>query len=63
MRTIGFPISDKENENRRAILPTDLMKIRHPECIYIEKDMERFLESMMNSMWHVDAIWQNMKKC
>ena len=28
MRTIGFPISDKENENRRAILPTDLMKIR-----------------------------------
>ena len=43
MRTIGFPISDKENENRRAILPTDLMKIRHPECIYIEKGYGKVL--------------------
>lgn len=36
MKTIGFPISKKENENRRAILPCDIKRIEHPEYIYIE---------------------------
>jgi len=36
MKTVGFPISHKENENRRAIVPDDLKKISHPELIYIE---------------------------
>lgn len=37
MKTIGFPISTKENENRRAILPNDLEFVRHPEMVFIEK--------------------------
>lgn len=36
MKTIGFPISHKENENRRAIVPNDLKKLSHPELTYIE---------------------------
>ncbi len=36
MKTIGFPISHKENENRRAIVPSDISKILHPENLYIE---------------------------
>ena len=37
MRTIGFPISRKENENRRAIVPEDVKAISHPECVFVEK--------------------------
>ena len=36
MKTIGFPISRKENEKRRALLPCDIVKISRPEKIYIE---------------------------
>lgn len=36
MRTIGFPITDKENEYRRAILPEDLKNVKNTEYIYIE---------------------------
>lgn len=36
MKTVGFPISHKENENRRAIVPDDLKKLSHPEMVYIE---------------------------
>ena len=34
MKTVGFPISDKENEYRRAIVPDDLKKIIHPEMLF-----------------------------
>ncbi len=37
MKTVGFPISTKENENRRAIVPEDIAKLTHPENVYIEK--------------------------
>lgn len=37
MKTIGFPISHKENENRRVIIPSDVKKINHPEMLYFEK--------------------------
>ena len=37
MKTIGFPISHKENENRRAILPEDIRQLHHPEAICIEE--------------------------
>ncbi|MDV2440812.1 N(5)-(carboxyethyl)ornithine synthase [Acinetobacter gerneri] len=37
MKTIGFPISDKENENRRAIIPNDLVNISNVQYIYIEQ--------------------------
>jgi N5-(carboxyethyl)ornithine synthase len=36
MKTIGFPISHKENENRRAIIPADLKKLTNPDYVWIE---------------------------
>lgn len=36
MKTVGFPISKKENENRRALIPQDVSKLNHPELIFIE---------------------------
>ena len=36
MKTIGFPISHKENENRRALLPEDIGQLKHPEQLYFE---------------------------
>lgn len=36
MKSIGFPISKKENENRRALLPSDIKKINFPEKLFIE---------------------------
>lgn len=36
MKTVGFPISHKENENRRAIVPRDIKKLRFPNAVYIE---------------------------
>lgn len=37
MKSIGFPISDKLNEKRRALIPFHIEKIKNPENIYIEK--------------------------
>ena len=37
MKTIGFPISRKENENRRAIIPLNIKQISHPEYLYFEE--------------------------
>ena len=37
MKTVGFPISHKENEKRRAIIPRDLALIKNCDYIYIEK--------------------------
>lgn len=36
MKTIGFPISHKENENRRAMIPQDVEKVSHPEALFFE---------------------------
>ncbi|MBR3352206.1 MAG: N(5)-(carboxyethyl)ornithine synthase [Lachnospiraceae bacterium] len=36
-KTVGFPISPKENEKRRAIIPEDITKLTHPELVYIEE--------------------------
>ncbi len=36
MKTVGFPISHKENENRRAIVPEDLERLSHPENVWVE---------------------------
>lgn len=35
-KTVGFPISYKENENRRALLPKDAKNIVNAEQIYVE---------------------------
>ncbi|SDN15999.1 N(5)-(carboxyethyl)ornithine synthase [Acetanaerobacterium elongatum] len=37
MKTIGFPISRKENENRRAIFPVHIANLKAPDCLYFEK--------------------------
>ena len=37
MNTIGFLISHKNNEMRRAILPPDLIKVKNVDCLYFEK--------------------------
>ena len=37
MKTVGLPISHKENERRRALIPDDIKFIKHPELIYVEK--------------------------
>ncbi|MFN0297903.1 N(5)-(carboxyethyl)ornithine synthase [Acinetobacter albensis] len=37
MKTVGFPISDKLNENRRALIPLHIKGIENPEKIYLEK--------------------------
>lgn len=36
MKTVGFPISPKENEKRRAIIPNDIRTLSHPELVFIE---------------------------
>lgn len=36
MKTVGLVISHKENEKRRALVPSDIKHIAHPEMIYVE---------------------------
>lgn len=36
IKRVGFPISGKENEFRRAILPADMAGIRHRDCLCVE---------------------------
>ncbi len=36
-KTVGFPISHKENENRRALVPEHIKRMRHPEKLYFEQ--------------------------
>lgn len=36
MKTVGFPISHKENEKRRAMVPSDVAKIKTPSMLYFE---------------------------
>lgn len=37
MKTVGFLISHKENEKRRALVPSDVVRIAHPEALFFEK--------------------------
>ena len=37
MKTVGFVISYKENEKRRAMMPEDVVKVRNRENLYFEK--------------------------
>lgn len=36
MKSIGFPISHKENEHRRGLTPMDAEQLKHPDMIYVE---------------------------
>lgn len=42
-KTVGFPISHKENEYRRAIIPAHIKNIEHPEQLYFEKGYGKVL--------------------
>ncbi len=37
MKKMGFLISHKDGEKRRALLPEQIKKLRHPEALYFEK--------------------------
>ncbi len=37
LKTVGFPISHKENEHRRAIVPAQLPCIEHPDLLWFER--------------------------
>lgn len=37
MKKVGLPISTKENEKRRALLPSHIQYIKHPDLIFIEE--------------------------
>jgi N5-(carboxyethyl)ornithine synthase len=43
MKRVGFLISNKENENRRALLPHDIKGIKHKNSIYVEKNYGKVL--------------------
>lgn len=36
-KSIGFPISKKENENRRALIPDDLKHIKNPHMLFFQQ--------------------------
>ena len=36
MHTVGLPISHKENEKRRALVPSDIIHIAHREQVFVE---------------------------
>lgn len=37
MKTVGFPISQKNNEKRRCLIPSDIKNIKNNDYIYVEK--------------------------
>ena len=42
-KTIGFPISHKENENRRAVVPEHIKDMENPDCLYFEEGYGKVL--------------------
>jgi len=36
MKSVGFPISQKDNENRRCIIPKDIHSIKNKEKVFVE---------------------------
>lgn len=37
MKNVGLPISHKENEKRRALIPSDICKLKYPQMIFVEE--------------------------
>lgn len=37
MKTVGFPISQKDNENRRCLIPNDIYLIKNKQKVFVEK--------------------------
>lgn len=57
MKTVGLPISHKENEKRRTLLPKDVIRIKNKDCIYVETGYGEVLgisdEAYLNEGIHV----------
>lgn len=43
MKTVGFPISKKENEDRRALIPAHMAHIEHCDCLFFEEGYGKVL--------------------
>ena len=50
MLNIGFIKSDKKNEQRRALLPNDIEKIKNKEYLYFEKVIANILSLDVKSV-------------
>ena len=67
-QSIGFPISGKENERRRALLPADLAAIRTPEALFFERGYGEvlgfpdgdYMEAGANIVSREDALAQQV---
>jgi N5-(carboxyethyl)ornithine synthase len=64
MKTVGFPISTKENEKRRAIVPEQISKLSHPQLVFVESGFgdvlgisnEEYLATGCNICSHEDVL-------
>lgn len=58
MKRIGFPISHKENERRRALVPDHLAMVAHPERLFIERGYGEVLgyEDEDYARWGVGVV-------
>ena len=67
MNKIGFIISKKENENRRAIVLKDLDKIQNKSLVYFEKDYGKNLdfsdEDIIMKGFNIDTRENILKNC
>lgn len=43
MKTVGFPISFKENEHRRALIPPHICSLANPEMVFVEEGYGKVL--------------------
>lgn len=66
MKTLGFPISDKSNENRRAFVPSDIIHVKNMNNIYVEKGYGNVLgysdEDYIKAGVHVVSREEILKK-
>lgn len=67
MKTVGFVISKKENENRRALTLEDLDKIENKSFVYFEEDYGQILgfsnKDIINKGFNIDTRENILKKC
>lgn len=66
MKTVGLPISHKENEKRRALTVADVAKVKHVEQIFVERGYGDVLgysdEDYINAGVHVESRDEILKK-
>lgn len=66
MKKIGFSISHKENESRRAIIPADIKKMKYKDYLYFEKGYGEVLnisdQEYINAGAHISDREDILKK-